>query len=161
MNNMQIEKLKIANNKGFTLIELLVVIAVLGILAVGLVGAINPVDKLNASSDSKVLNDIGVVARAGENYATSNNGSFTKTAAELGNSGSRDLKTEPVAPSGYTPYVYTALPAACTTAAKDCTSFTYSGQLKSSKYVTPGTTKALYDSLSGKQCSVAPAATVC
>lgn len=149
--------------KGFTLVELLVVIAILGILAVGLIAAIDPVDKLNASADSRVISDVGVLARASESYLTSSSSLYAPSIAELVSS--KELKVAPVPPSGYSAYVYT-VPVACTGVADpDCTSVTISGQLKSRKSLTTAgggaTAVAKYESSTGKQCIVATAATAC
>ena len=144
---------------GFTLVELLVVIAVLGILSVGLIVTINPIDKLNSASDSRVLGDIGALARASESYATARNGFYPSSIASLVTAG--ELKVAPTAPSGYA-YTYTALPAACT-AGTTCTSITITAPLKSNKYTVgpPIAPFVRYESATGKQCQVATAATAC
>lgn len=146
-------------SKGFTLIELLVVIAVVGILAAAVMVGIDPVDKMNAANDSKVQNDISAIATAVITHSTGNNGAYSANTADLATSG--DLKVVPVAPTGYSAYVYTATPASpqCTTAAKDCTAVTITGQLKSKKYT--ATPFQRYETSSGKTCQVATAATAC
>ena len=140
---------------GFTLVELLVVIAILAILVVGLIAAINPVDKINAASDARVLSDLGVLARTSESYATSHGGYYPSAIADLvtGN----ELKVAPTAPSGYA-YTFTSLPAACT-AGTTCTSITITAPLKSSKY--SATPFDRYESATGKTCQVATAGTSC
>lgn len=143
-------------SKGFTLIELLVVIAILGVLAVGLIAAINPADKINSAGDSRVLSDIGVMARATESFSAGNNGFYPAGTANLTASG--DLKAVPAAPSGYSAYVFTALPSACTSGTT-CTSVTITGQLKSIKYT--ATPVAKFESATGKQCQVATTGTAC
>ncbi len=143
-------------NKGFTLVELLVVIAIVSILAAAVIIGIDPTDKINAANDSKVQNDIASIATAGITYSTSNNGFFAAAVTDLTTSG--DLKLNPTAPTGYTAYVYTALPAACT-AGTTCTSFTITGQLKAKKWGTNLVQK--FESATGKTCQVATTATAC
>lgn len=119
---------------GFTLIELLVVIAIVGILMAVVIIGINPIDKINQANDSKVMSDVGTVGSALEAYATLNTGSYPDNTDKVsGLVASGDLKLAPVAATGYT-YTYTALPVACTTAGKTCTSACYSGTLKAAKY---------------------------
>lgn len=146
-------------SKGFTLIELLVVIAILGVLVVGLMVAINPADKINQASDSRVISDIGALSRATESYATVTSGYYPENTARL--TSSAELKAIPSAPSGYSAYVFTALPALCTgtTAATQCSSVTITGQLKSTKYA--ATPFWRFESSTGKSCAVATAATAC
>ena len=145
--------------KGFTLVELLVVIAVLGILSVGLIVTINPIDKLNSASDSRVLGDVGVLARAAESYSTARNGYYPASIAELVTTS--ELKVAPTAPSGYA-YTYTALPTSCA-GGTTCTSITITAPLKSNKYTVgpPVAPFVRYESATGKQCQVATATTVC
>ena len=142
-------------SRGFTLIELLIVMAILGVLSIGLVAAINPIDKINAASDSRVISDIGVMARASESYATSHSGFYPAAISDL--TTASELKAAPIAPSGYS-YTYSALPASCT-AGTTCTSITITAPLKSNKYTS--TPFARYESSTGKQCQVATAATAC
>ncbi|HUQ85421.1 MAG TPA: type II secretion system protein [Candidatus Limnocylindrales bacterium] len=141
--------------KGFTLIELLVVISVLGILAVGLISTIDPVDKINASNDTKVLNDVGLVARAAENYAASNNGAYPTTEAILISSG--NLKSAPIDPDGAgTKWTYNPTYSA--------TAFSMTATLFSKKSLAASggaTAFAKYDSVTGKQCIVAAVGTGC
>lgn len=157
MSWSSLSKINIAKSKGFTLVELLVVIAILGVLAVGLIAAINPLDKINAASDARVLNDIGVLARASETYATANSAFYPATITDLITS--NELKAEPKPPSGYgAAYAYTSLPAGCT-AGVSCTSITITSPLKATKYAAKPFDR--YESASGKQCQVVTAATAC
>lgn len=157
-----ISLMKTANinfKKGFTLIELLVVIGILSILVVGLIVAINPQDKLNAASDSRVINDTGAIARASEAYATSKNGAYPSTAdydtfmgtSSVPNSivGNGDLKVKPSAPSAYTAYRIVA---------DGTANFMLVGELKSKKYagscVAPSATGFIkYLSQTGVTCT--------
>ncbi len=150
-------KLNLVIQQGFTLVELLVVIAILGVLAVGLIAAINPLDKINAASDARVLNDIGVLARASETYATANNAFYPAVITDLITS--NELKAEPKPPTGYGPaYTYTSLPAGCT-AGVSCTSITITSPLKATKYAAKPFDR--YESATGKQCQVVTTATAC
>lgn len=144
--------------KGFTLIELLVVIGILSILVVGLMVAINPQDKLNAASDSKVISAAGAIARAAEAFATSSsNGAYPPTTsynAFVGNTtttgtlvGNGELKTAPVVPNSNYTYQITA----------DGTGFIFASNLRSAKYAaacTGGTPVAVlrYTSSDGRTC---------
>lgn len=121
MNNQKISV------SGFTLIELLIVIAILGILAAGVVVVINPLQRINQANDSKVKNDIGQMATAEQAYFTTNQ-YYASAVRDLVTS--RDLKVAPAAPTNYTSYVVTGVPAGCTTALKTCTDVGVSGQLK-------------------------------
>ncbi len=141
--------------KGFTLIELLIVIAILGVLAAGILVAIDPVDKINQANDSKVQNDISGAGRAAEAYATTHNGSYPPTLAELLTAG--ELKRVPVAPSGYSAYTVTMIPNPCTipTGATPCTGIFISGQLKSKRYTSLMNTPFWnYQSSDGKSCAI-------
>ncbi|HSW88347.1 MAG TPA: type II secretion system protein [Candidatus Saccharimonadales bacterium] len=146
---------KYTASSGFTLIELLVVIAIISVLAVGLLAAINPLDKINSASDARVMNDLGVLARASESYSSSHTGFYPAAIADLVSAS--ELKVAPVPPTGYA-YTFTALPAACT-AGTTCTSITITSPLKSNKYST--TPFQRYESATGKSCQVATAATSC
>jgi prepilin-type N-terminal cleavage/methylation domain-containing protein len=143
--------------KGFTLIELLIVIAILGILAAGVLVAIDPVDKINAANDAKVQSDIGVQASASEAYAAAHSGFYPASAADLSTAG--ELKTTPVAPTGYT-YTFVSAPASCT-AGTTCTSVVITSTLKSKKYTGVSTPFQRYESSTGKTCQVLTATTVC
>lgn len=150
---------KLFSPKGFTLIELLIVIAVIGVLAAGILALIDPIDKINAANDSRVQADISALGRASENYSTQHNASYAKAPADMVGPG--EIRAVPDAPGGYTAYIYTAIPAACTTAGEDCLSITITGQLKSKKYADAGNLVWKYESASGKNCAVDVVATVC
>lgn len=147
-----------SSEKGFTLIELLIVIAVLGVLAAGILIAIDPVDRIRAANDSKVQNDLAALANANEAYAATHDGFYAASAAILVTAG--ELKSAPTAPTGYTTYVFTPLPAACTSGTS-CTSFTITGQLRSKRWTGDGTPVQKYESSSGKNCQVATTASAC
>ena len=87
------------SSRGFTLIELLIVIAILGILAAGILVAINPVQKINQANDARAKNGIGQIATAVQAYYTTNQ-AYPASIAVLVLS--NELKTAPVAPTGYT-----------------------------------------------------------
>lgn len=143
------------SNKGFTLIELLVVIGILSILVVGLMVAINPQDKLNAARDSRIISDMGAVSRASEAYATSNNGFYPATVANLVPS---ELK---VAPSTSASWTVTNTPAGCT-AGSTCTAIAFVAPLTSNKYITQSgctaaTTWYRFNSSTGSACATCAA----
>lgn len=144
------------NFRGFTLIELLIVIAILGILGVAVLVGINPVDKVRAANDAKVINDIGALASALESYAATHDGIYPDSITELVTSG--ELKTEPIPPKGYnTPsnkYNFVQIDP-CT---DNCTGAIVWMNLKSLKY--KSNPKHIYDSKTGKTCDVAPDAAV-
>lgn len=127
---------------GFTLIELLVVIGIMSILVVGLMSAINPVDKLRAASDARVLSAAGAVARSAEAYSTSNNGSYPATtdytAFTNGLVASQDLKVAPAAPSGYN----TGITGGFRILSDGSNGFIFASELKSRKYTTNATPTA-------------------
>lgn len=152
-------KSKLNFTKGFTLIELLVVIAVLGILAAGVLVGIDPVDRINSASDSRVQNDVGTIGRASEAYAAAKSGLYPFAMANLVSNG--DMKLTPTAPSGYTAYAQ-QVPAACTAEADvDCTSYIVTGQLKSKKFTSASTPVWRYESSTGKSCARADTTTAC
>lgn len=91
--------------RGFTLIELLVVIAILAVLSAGLFIVIDPLDKMRSANDAKAMNDIGQIANAMEAYAVAHSSTYVTTLTALIDAG--ELKTQPVAPTGYT-YTITA-----------------------------------------------------
>lgn len=144
-NYLQI--LKTHYSKGFTLIELLVVIGILSILVVGLIVAINPQDKLNAASDSKVISASGAIARAAEAFATSNSGnypptgSYTAFTGAVGTAGTLvgngELKVAPAAPNGYNTGITGGY-----RIATDGTGFIFASELKSRKYTSAATPTA-------------------
>ena len=146
------------HERGFTLIELLIVIAILGILAAGILVAIDPVDKINQGNDAKVQNDASGAGRASEAYATTHNGFYPATLAELVTAG--ELKRVPVAPAGYSAYAVTMVPNPCTSGTT-CTDIIITGQLKSKRYTAVGTPVWRYESSTGKSCAVLTAATAC
>ena len=86
-----------SSSSGFTLIELLIVIAVIGILAAALLVAIDPIDKVNAGNDSKVLNDIRSIHDAALREYTNTN-ALPATVAGLDDG---ELKTVPQPPNNY------------------------------------------------------------
>lgn len=161
MNLFKLKSFSKFASKGFTLIELLIVIAIMGVLAAGILVALDPIDKINAANDAKVQNDVSNMGKAAEAFATSNGGGFPFSTTDLTNYG--ELKRVPSAPTGYSAYVFTALPNPCTAAAKDCTSVTITSQLKSKKYSATGANTPFwrYESSSGKSCAVLTAATAC
>ncbi len=138
---------------GFTLIELLIVIAILGILGVAVLVGINPVDKIRAANDAKVINDIGTIAGATESYAATHDGIYPDSITELVTSG--ELKTEPIPPSGYNQpsnkYNFVQVPNPCSTTT--CEGAIIWMNLKSLKY--KSNPKHVYDSQTGKTCDVA------
>jgi prepilin-type N-terminal cleavage/methylation domain-containing protein len=62
----------ITNSKasGFTLIELLIVIAVIGILAAALLVMLDPMDRIKAGNDTKVIGDVRGISDAAVRYYT-------------------------------------------------------------------------------------------
>ena len=148
---------RLSSKKGFTLIELLIVMAIIGVFAAGILILIDPVDKINAANDSKAQGHVGAIGRAADAYATSHNGFYPATLAEMETSG--DIKRVPVAVSGYT-YTFTALPASCT-GGTTCTSVTMTSTLLSKRYTSASQNFWRFESTSGKNCGVATAATAC
>lgn len=158
MSYLKLEVLKMKISKGFTLIELLIVIAILGVLAAGVLIAVDPVDRINSANDSRVQSDVGVIGRAAEAYAATNNG-FYPGANAIGVGGdlvsNGDLKSAPTAPSGYT-YTVVNVPPGCT-AGSTCTAiYIFGGELKSKKFGA-GTPYWRYGSNDGKSCKVTSA----
>jgi len=142
---------------GFTLIELLIVITILGILAAGVLVAIDPGEKIKQTNDTKVQIDVSAIGRAAEAYAIQQGGSYPASASELATYGElRKLPNPPSSAYG-TSYTYTALPANCTTAAKDCTSITVTSPLLSKKYSAAAANTPFwkYESTTGTSCAVA------
>lgn len=91
-----------SDNSGFTLIELLIVIAVIGILAAALLVAIDPIDKIRAGNDTKVVNDVRAIYDAANRAYTQT--STIPTAANYQTvltTGTGELKRIPIPPSGY------------------------------------------------------------
>lgn len=149
-----------SEGKGFTLIELLVVIAVLGVLAAGVWVALDPLDKINAANDAKVQSDMGILGQAQETYATTHNGYYARSQADLVDNG--DLKAVIAPPAGYNipagnVYFFT-LPASCTiSGTSDCTSVVICSELKSKKNTPPPPYSGyrylwMYSSVSGRAC---------
>jgi prepilin-type N-terminal cleavage/methylation domain-containing protein len=101
--------------QGFTLIELLVVIAVIGILAAALLLAIDPIDKINAGNDTKVINDTRSIHDAALRYYTNNNALPTTTGATAWDADGvlypTEIKSIPDNPANYSAYVYAVNPA--------------------------------------------------
>lgn len=97
-----------SSSSGFTLIELLIVIAVIGILAAALLVAIDPIDKIRAGNDTKVVNDVRSIYDAANRYYTQNGIIPTESGANIYSTVlvPDELKTIPVQPSGYSAYVY-------------------------------------------------------
>lgn len=147
------------NLRGFTLIELLIVIAILGILGVAVLVGINPVDKIRAANDAKVINDIGTIASSIESYTATHDGIYPASIKDLVDSG--ELKTEPIPPSGYSPstttnkYNFIRIDVACT---DNCTGAIVWMNLKSQKYI--ATPKHVWDSRTGKTCDLVANAAV-
>jgi prepilin-type N-terminal cleavage/methylation domain-containing protein len=134
------------NSKGFTLIELLVVIVLLGIFSAALLVGLNPVERINSANDSKVQSDIRVIGTAFETNATLNNGTFAADQAALVDS--RDLKSVRIPPDGYTYVIGTG----------GSSQFVWT-TLKSIKYTSPGTTKWIWCSSTGKVSAQLPSYT--
>ncbi len=150
------------SSKGFTLIELLIVIAILGVLAAGILVAIDPIDKINQANDSKVQNDVSAMGRAAEAYATTHNGFYPATMADLVTAG--ELKRVPVPPTGYDAYRYSAFNAtggACI-AGVSCTYLTIEAELKSKRFTSVSSPRYwLYNSTNGKSCDVDAGPSIC
>jgi prepilin-type N-terminal cleavage/methylation domain-containing protein len=89
------------SSQGFTLIELLVVIAVIGILAAALLLAIDPIDKIRAGNDTKVLNDARAIYDGSLRSYTSAN-TFPTNLDAVVTAG--ELKSKPTAPTSYRAY---------------------------------------------------------
>lgn len=137
--------------RGFTLIELLIVIAVLGILAAATLAVLDPIDKIRAGNDSKVMSDIVGIAKAAEAYAVANDGTYPTGTGDLVTSG--DLRSVPKPPGGYG--------ANYTWSGGGNNNFTVSGTLKSKKYTSASTPVFKYNSGEGRSCAAATAATAC
>ncbi len=88
------------SSKGFTLIELLIVIAVIGILAAALLVGIDPIDKINAGNDTKVVNNARQIYD-GALRAYTNSGIIPANPAAIVTAG--ELKAVPVPPGNYNP----------------------------------------------------------
>jgi len=90
-------------SKGFTLIELLIVIAVIGILAAALLIAIDPIDKIRAGNDTKVINDVRAIYD-GANRAYTQTYTIPTDVTAIVTAG--ELKKAPAAPANYADYQY-------------------------------------------------------
>src|SRR5262245_55443132 len=56
---------------GFTMIELLIVIAIIGVLAVAVLSAINPIEQINKSRDTRLRSDASQLLSAADRYYAS------------------------------------------------------------------------------------------
>src|SRR5579872_7102093 len=114
--------------KGFTLIELLIVIAIIGILAAAILVAINPVKRQNQAKDANGQQDIADIGSASQAYFTTN-GYYPASGTASGDLVTDgDLKSYPTTPSGgnYAVRNDPGSAANCTTAAKNCSTFSVS-----------------------------------
>ena len=116
---MKVNKLK---QQGFTIVELLIVIVIIGILAT--IGFVSFSSAQNKAKKSKATATVAQVkSKLGEYYADNNyypsakSDVVTYLTANGGASTSSEFNST-------TAYTYSATPSTCTTAAKDCTSYT-------------------------------------
>lgn len=114
-------KISKVNSKGFTIVELLIVIVIIGILAT--IGFVSFASAQNKAKKSKAQSTVAQVkSKLGEYFADNNSYPAAKAdvTTYLTGNGGATTATE----FGNTAYGYSATPSGCTTAAKDCTSFT-------------------------------------
>ena len=114
-------KVRTLSNKGFTIVELLIVIVIIGILAtIGFVSFSSAQNKAKKSKAESTLSQ--VKSKLGEYYVDNNSypGSSADVTSYLTGNGGASVATD-FSGAGYS---YSATPSGCTTAAKDCTSFT-------------------------------------
>lgn len=116
------------NKKGFTIIELLVVIVIIGILVALTLPNLFAAQARGRDTDRK--NELKNLQQQLETYF-GDNGSYPgeDTSAMVAVLGGAATDDQYVSPKNEA-YVYTALPAGCTTATNDCTSFTLSTTLE-------------------------------
>lgn len=145
-----------SSREGFTLLELLVVIGMLAILMTVFVVAVNPLENIRKASDVLVINDISALSRGAEAYATSHNGYYPATLADL--KASDEVRIEDAPPVGYALYTYQSFPVGCSSGIS-CTSIVITGQVKGSKY--SATPFVKFESQVGKVCFVANSSTSC
>lgn len=157
-------KKKLSTLRGFTLIELLIVIAVLGVLAAGVIVALDPVERINQANDARAQQDIGVVGRSAETYATTHDGNYPFDIPTLKSSGETKVDVslnEPSANYNYQSFVPGA-PNSCVPATPaNCTSFVAVSELMSKRFnsVCAVGEDAFfkYDTTNGKACAVCAA----
>ena len=115
---MKATKLK---QQGFTIVELLIVIVIIGILAT--IGFVSFSSAQNKAKKSKATATLAQVkSKLGEYFADNNYYPSAKSdvTSYLTSNGGASTSTE----FGNSAYSYAATPSTCTTANKDCTSYT-------------------------------------
>ena len=122
-------------------------------------------DKTNGAGDTRELNEIGVISRALESYA-SNQGGYPSVLSDLTTDATKqELKSIPIPPKGQCGATNTYdggtscdyIPAGCSGGV--CTSAVITANLKSKKYT--ATPVWRFESSTGKSCAVASATTAC